>query len=101
MEKHEDLLDRPTRQTPLGQHPLAEPIDALGVDRVQERVIAELGDEVAVDSVAVVPDRRRPAVLLPRDVCEPRIARLAKGVVPVAPVPRVSGRTHRGIEQLA
>jgi hypothetical protein len=86
---------------PLGQHPLAECVDARRVDGVQQGVEAELGNQVAADRVAVVLDRRRSAVLLPLYVREPRVARLAERVILLTLVPRVGRLTHRGVEQLA
>jgi hypothetical protein len=47
VQQHEDLLDRSPRQLGLGEHPLAEHVDALGVDRVQQCVLADLGEYVA------------------------------------------------------
>jgi len=68
---------------------------------VQQRVLAELGEQVAAHGAAVVLDRRGPAVLLTGDIDEPRLAGFAEGVVLRAPVPRI-GRLADGLtDQLA
>jgi len=100
VQKDEDLLDRPPRQLALDEQALAVGVDARRVDRVQQRVGAELRQEVAPHRVAVVADGRRPAVLLVGDVGEPRLACLTERVVVGTLAPRVGGLPHGGPEQL-
>jgi hypothetical protein len=99
VEQDEDLLDRPPREVPGGEHPLAEAVDARGIDRVQQCIGAELGDQVPADRVAAVLERRRPTILLVRHVRQPALACLSERVVMRALTSRVGRLPHRGIQQ--
>jgi hypothetical protein len=100
VQEHEDLRDRAARELAFDEQALAVRVDPRGVDRARPRVGAELRQQIAPHRVAIVADRRRPAVLLVRDARQPRVARLAERVVLRALAPRIGGLAHAGGEQL-
>jgi hypothetical protein len=100
VQRYEDRLDRPAGQLAVDEQALAY-ASTRAVSIVRSSVSApNPWQEVAPDRVARVADRRRPAVLLVRGVCQPRVARLAERMVMRTPVPRIGRLAHGDGDQL-